>query len=415
MPDTSPAQYRFKAIDLATGQQRRGEMSGESAYAVRANLRRIGLEVEELVATRTAAEEGQPGALRRLLHARTRNGNRLAKAELCDALATMLQVGITLEQGLGSLAESRHKRAVERRLAIDLRDRIRDGDAFSAACRRHPQWFDRLDIALIEAGEHAGELTSTLADLASQHQRASALADKLLVALAYPAMLLLVGLAALEIMSQSTLPRLIDMLTQARRPIPWLTEALVATGQGLAHWWPVAIAAGVAVAVAGRWAVGRLPDTGWLASALASNPLTRSRNHARVAHLAAALARLRKAGIGMGEAVIIAAETTDDRVLRKLLADASAILKRGGDLSEAFESNHILDAEFVQFLRLGERSGELTSILERIAERSRRAAERTNERLAAISGPLAIMVLALLIGILVVACALPIAQLGDLI
>ena len=115
----------------------------------------------------------------------------------------------------------------------------------------------------------------------------------------------------------------------------------------------------------------------------------------------------------MGQAVAIAAETTDDPSLRMLLAEATEILKRGGDLSEAFEKNQLLDAEFVQFLRLGERSGELTPILEKIAERSRRAAERTNERLTAITGPLAIIILAALIGILVIACALPIAQLGN--
>lgn len=415
MAEPQASTFRFTAVDLATKQPRSGEMSGESAYAVRANLRRIGLEVEELVETKPAADGGEPGALRRLINARARQRHRAAKAELCDAISTMLQAGITLEQGLSAISTSTNKMAAERRMALNLRDRIRDGETFSVACRQHPDWFDRLDLALIEAGEHAGELAATLSDLAVQHQRASAVADRLFVALAYPVLLLLAGLGALEFMSLSTLPRLVEMLGQARRPAPWLTVALIQVGQTLAHWWPAIIALLIAGAFALRWLDARLPENGIIARWRAANPLARMRNHMRIAHLAAALARLRHAGLGMGQAVLIATETTDDRVLRRLLADAAEILKRGGDLSEAFATNQVLDAEFVQFLRLGERSGELTTILAKIAERSRRAAERANDRLAAISGPLAIVILAALIGTLVLACALPIAQLGDMV
>lgn len=414
MAEPQTSTFRFKAIDLATNQPRSGEMSGESAYAVRANLRRIGIEVEELVEMRaTSTHLRGASLLRRLLDSRARQRHRSAKAELCDAISTMLQAGITLEQGLGAISASKNKRVAERRMALNLRECIRDGESFSAACRRHPDWFDRLDIALMEAGEHASELPATLSDLYVQHRRTSEIADKLFVALAYPGFLLLAGIGALEFMSLNTLPRLIDMLTQARQPTPWLTGMLVSVGQGLAHWWPLAIAMAICGWLVIRWLVGLLPANGAVSDWLTNNPWSQMRNHMRISHLATALARLRKAGVGMGQAVAIAAETTDDPSLRKLLAEATEILKRGGDLSEAFEKNQLLDAEFVQFLRLGERSGELTPILEKIAERSRRAAERTNERLAAISGPLAIIILAALIGILVIACALPIAQLGN--
>jgi type II secretory pathway component PulF len=113
--------------------------------------------------------------------------------------------------------------------------------------------------------------------------------------------------------------------------------------------------------------------------------------------------------------LVIVADTINDRAVRALILQAVEAIRRGEDLSTVIAGSRLLDPEFAQLLHLGERSGELTEMLERIAERYQRSADRAGDRLAAVLGPAAIIILAALIGTLVMAAVLPLMQLGDLV
>jgi len=425
MPESPPSEttalsqdllvFRYKAIERATGRTRSGETSGESAYAVRASLRRIGLEVDQL-------EQVEAGILPRWAqpfaeawHARQRRQHRTQKADLCDGIATLLQAGVPLEQAISSLAASTARPPAERTMLRSIRDRLREGRTFSQTCALCPAWFDRLDLALIEAGQHAGDLSGTLIALGQYHLRAGTIGQKILVALAYPAILLVFGLAVVEFMSFYTLPKLIGMITQAHHTPPWLTLQVVAFGQAVAHWWPLILIAVFAGIWASRTLLDKVPVQSAFGGWLYGNPWARARSRIRVAQVSLSLARLRQVGMPLADAVTVVAETTSERAVRALLLSAVEAIKRGEDLSNVVGQSPLLDPEFAQLLHLGERSGELTDMLIRIAERYQRAADRTSDRLAAVLGPLAILVLAGMIGTVVIACALPLVQLGDLV
>jgi general secretion pathway protein F len=420
MAEASPARralFRYRAVDSATGRIRTGEQDGESAYAVRASLRRIGLEVVQLadVTPGTVAIPSWLAPLIAARDARRRRLHRVAKADLCDGLATLILAGIPIEQAVASLAATSARPAAEQRLLRTLRDRLREGVPFASACGDQPAWFDHFDVALLDAGQRAGELAATLQNLAQHHHRAGAFGQKVFVALAYPAVLVAAGLAALVFMSFQTLPQLVTMIEQGRQQPPALTTTVIALGQGLATWWPLVVAAVITLVVAGQRLVRRVPTQSRLGHWLTGNPLARMLGRVRVAHLAAALARLRRAGTPLADALLITADTVSDRALRALIHQAVEAIRRGEDFSTVIAGSRLLDPEFAQLLQLGERSGELTEMLERIAERYQRSADRASDRLAAVLGPAAIIILAILIGMLVMAAVLPLMQLGDLV
>ncbi|MBA3776678.1 MAG: type II secretion system F family protein, partial [Betaproteobacteria bacterium] len=269
--DRSPGQipaldvFRYRAVEMVTGRIRTGERSGASRYEVRAALRRVGLEVEHLEIVRAASVSPWMAPLRDAWQARARRRRRFARADLCEGIATLLQSGVPLEQALSALASAPSRPFVERRMLTSLRDRLREGHSLSEICAQFPEWFDRFDIALIEAGQRAGDLATTLTSLAQYHQRAGAIAQKLLIALAYPTVLLIAGIGVVEFMALNTLPQLLALITQARQEPPWLSVQLVAFGQGLAHWWPVVIGAFVALAFGLRALIRRIPSGGRLA------------------------------------------------------------------------------------------------------------------------------------------------------
>lgn len=408
------SQFRYRATERATGRIHSGEMTAESAYDVRAGLRRIGLEVDSMESIETGTTARWWSPLAAAWEARLRRQRRLAKADLCDGIATLIQAGLPLEQAVTSLLASPTRSADERVLLHRIRDQLREGRPLSAACADIPGWFDRFDVALLEAGQQAGDLLSTLLGLSQHHQRAGAIGQRLFVALAYPAVLLTAGVAALITVSFTTLPQLTALITQAKHQPPWLTMLVMNLGQGLVHWWPLVLLALAGAVFGGRRLLGRIAPTSTIGRHWYGNPLARARSRIRVATLAETLARLRRAGLPLTDALEVAAETITERSLAALIRESIAAVRNGEDLSAVMGRSHLLDPEFAQLLQLGERSGELTGMLERIAERYRRSADRTAERLAALLGPIAIVLLASLIGVLVIACALPLMQLGEL-
>ncbi len=411
----SGRRFRYRAVLVATGREQAGEQVAESGYALRQALARVGLRATAIEAVTPEAAREWLTPLRQLWQGHLRRRRRQAKTDLAESLVTLLQAGMPLEQALGALMGSLARPPGERSLAARLRERVRDGAAFSDACAQEPAWFDRFDCALLDAGQQAGELTAALGSLAQHHRRLGNLGQKIVAALAYPALLLLASLAALEVMSLTVLPQLTEMLSQARRQPPWLTLAVIEAGRWFILWFPLTVVIGLGATWYLRRIAGRIDPTGRAGRWILGNPIARWRRRSRAARLAWMLSRLRRTGMPMTTALTIIAGSLDDRALRHLVHDAVAGLNRGEDFSAMLTASRLVDQEFASLVHLGEHSGELTETLERIAERYQQAADRSADQVSALLGPVAILILAGFISLLVLAAALPLARLGDLV
>ena len=153
--------WRYTAVAVAgasNGGPRSGEIASESAAAARAALRRAGLQIIELSPVDARALE-RPGGYLAGWQAHLRNRRRLARAELYDGLATMLESGTPLVEALDTLLRARPEgRERLRSVLAHLREEIRSGRSLPRALQSHPSWFDAAEIAMIEAGVHSGEL-----------------------------------------------------------------------------------------------------------------------------------------------------------------------------------------------------------------------------------------------------------------
>lgn len=424
MPEAAPqltagvagARFRYRATDLATGRAVAGEQTGESAYGVRQALRAAGLQVHAIEALDAGLRVPRWAApLVEAWQARQRRARRAQRADLCDAIATLLDAGMPLEQAVGQLAAGGSRGHAERGMLRRVREHLRAGATVADACAGEPGWFDTLDLAMLATGQRAGDLSGVLRSLSEFHQRGAAVGAQLLGALAYPLALLVAGIGATVFLSLVPLPKLVGIIASAHKQPPWLTLQVVALGEAVAVWWPALL-----LLPAGCWAVWqalarRIPARGALGAVVHRNPLTRARVRGQIAGLAFTLARLRRSGLPLAEALDAAIATADHRPLRRLLIEASAAIRRGEDLSAIVARSDLDEPEFAQLLQLGERSGELTTLLDRVAARYERACRRSIDRAVAVLGPVAIIVVAALIGTLALAAILPIVQLGDLL
>lgn len=409
----------WRYIAVAAGKDapfQRGELAGESAAAVRASLRGIGLRVIDVRPAQTLAA-GRLLATPEVLRSHLRRRRVPAKAELLDSLATMLDAGLPLLEAVSTLLRATTGRAT-RSMLTRLQESLKAGQSLSASMADLASWFDPVEIAMVRAGQHSGELASVLRSLAQRHHRTGELTSKLTSALAYPAIVACVGIGVVIFLSTRTLPQLVGVLSQARIPTPRLTRLVMGIGNLLADHGLLLVLGAVLLAAGALWAVRLFAREGiaWPRGLRRLVPATFRR--VRLAQLASGLAELARSGVPIGESLRVLAPTFGGVLgasLRKQLGVAADRLEGGDELSAALSDEWWFDAEFRQLLSIGQASGELPTLLDRMADRYARAAKRAIDRMAALLEPAVILVLAALIGAVVMAAVLPMLRLQEVL
>lgn len=406
--------WQYKAIPRAGGALRRGRLVAGAGADVRASLRRIGLQVVDLRPVKEVS--GLPaGVLGEVWQRHVRNRRRPTRAELFDSLATMLEAGLPMLESVETLesCQTRISRST-RHLLLRLRSVLQGGGTLSQALDAERAWFDPVEVAMVEAGQQSGRLSTVLRTLADRHERTGQLGHKLTAALAYPFLVSLLGLGVVVFLSTETLPELVQILEDAGVEVPALTQHVLAVGGFIGTSWPALLAGSVVV----TGLVLTIPRLGARSSSSGFEcpryvPPTVRRM--RVGSVAAGLSELLQSGVPMVDALRVLAPTAGGPRLEVMLTQSANRLEAGSTLSEAFREGGWFDEEFLRLLDLGQSVGELPPLLERISLRYRRSAERTIDRLAALLEPGAVLVLAVLVGTVALAAILPLFQLQEIL
>ena len=417
--------YRYKAVPLQPSETPAGPLAGElaadSPAALRASLRRIGLQVIEARPARARTLRVKPsgwsGPLVHWLQSRARARRADPKAELFDSIATMLEAGVPIVEAVSTLTQGR-ARGRARTMLVELRESLNNGQTLDDAMAGSLWWFEGAEIAMVRAARASGELPSVLRTLAERHQRAGTLSAKIVGALTYPAVVSCVGVGVVMFLSVRTLPDLVGILRDEGVAPPGLTLAIIATGRGMLAYGPLLLLAAIALAAGGAALVSRLRRRGWRAPARLRALLPAFARRALLARAWASLAELVRTGVPLVEALRITGPTVSGLFggsLRRELQEAAGSIERGSSLADALTDHVWFDAECRRLISIGENAGELSEVLQRLADRAHRAATRAVDRLASMLEPAVILILATLIGVVVMGAVLPIIRLQEII
>ncbi|UYV13689.1 MAG: type II secretion system F family protein [Phycisphaera sp.] len=408
--------WRYKAVTVG-GLARKGELTADTAISARASLRRIGLTVLDV---RPVASERvrMPASFASSLHGVLRGRRRDAKAEVLDALATLLASGVPLAEGLGTLAGSRSKRSGMRRMLLQVADAVRSGTPLADAFEAQSGWYDTSEVAVVRAGQARGELAHALRSLADRHTRTGELAGKLASALAYPAIVAVAGVAVVVFLSLGPLPRLVGILDQAGVQPPALTAGVIALGEAIAQWWAVMLAGVASALLLAAWAVRAIStsEQGWPNTIRQLVP--QALRGMALARLAGELQSMTRLGVPLTEALRAAARTFHGPInlsLRANLERAATRVEAGERLSQALDDSHWFADDMRRLIEAGETAGELPDLLERLADRLERRAKRLTDHLAGLIEPAAIIMLAAMIGVVVLSAVLPLLKLREVL
>jgi len=326
-------------------------------------------------------------------------------------LAALLGAGLGLVEALEALADNEPTPA-RRELMLALLRGLRSGEPLSTALGQFPAEFPDLLCASVRAAERTGDLRTALLRYGEYRSRSDGLRRRLVTALLYPAIVLVVGMAVTAFLLIAVVPRFATLIVDSGRELPLATQLLFDISISLAAqpslWLATLVALLAAAALLWGDAGSRRALGGWLAQLpLVGGLLLRQ----RLSRFCRALALLLDGGIPLGSALGVAAplagghaEVTDSRLQRSL--------EDGRPLSEALSSAGLATPLSTRLLRAGEGSGQLAGMLARVADFHEDEVTRDIERIARVAEPLLMLALGLLIGGVVLLLYLPIFDLA---
>lgn len=397
--------YAYKAIDTGLSGVR-GAIAADTPRQAREQLRQRGLSVEEL--RERSAGSRQMSWLRRS----RRFESRLVP--VIRELATLLSASIPLVDALRTVS-SQQRGAFGTSLTI-VCDRVSAGQSLAEAMREQAHVYDPLTIQMVDVGENAGTLDVVLDQLAEFRERYLQFKDRVLTALFYPMFVLGMSLIVILFLMTFVVPMLLDNLVEAGQQIPWPTRVLKGTSDLLRGYGLVMALAGIGlvagVATLVRTKAGRQLWHRLLLKLPLFGKLSEKQELARASLI---IATLMESGIVFLEALTIASRAVRNVVLQDSLSHVHDRVQTGGDIGEAMQETGVFPPTVVQVFSVGQQTGKLESMLNRLATDYDRQVTSLSARLASILEPVMIVFLAMFVGFILYATMLPILEAGNVL
>ncbi len=401
--------YRYKALN-SRGEMLDGQMEAASDGEVALRLQEQGhLPVE----ARLASEGGGESTWRALFKPKPFSGARLV--QFTQQLATLLGAGQPLDRALTILLELPEDETA-RRTINDVRDAVRGGTALSTALERQHGTFGKLYVNMVRAGEAGGSLHDTLQRLADYLERSRALKGRVVNALIYPAILLvMVGLSLMFLLGY-VVPQFAALYDSLDAELPLFSKLVLGLGLFVRDWWFVLLA----IPALGVWwfdrkrrdpaFMNRFDE--WLLKKKFAGTLVAKLETAR---LARTLGTLLKNGVPLLTALGIGKNVLGNRMLAADVEAAADDVKNGVGLSTALAKGKRFPRLALQMIQVGEESGALDTMLRKTADTFEHETGMALDRMLAALVPAVTLVLAGVVMLVILAVLTPIYDLTNII
>jgi type IV pilus assembly protein PilC len=321
--------------------------------------------------------------------------------------ATMINSGLTLLRALSILSDQATSKDLAR-IVGEVRKDVERGVALSAAMAKHPKAFSRLYVAMVRSGEMGGSLDTVLSRLATTIEKQVNLRRKVKSAMTYPIVVGAIVVLILVAMLVFVVPMFKSMYAQLDSKLPAPTLALLAMSNIFKKFFPLVILGiGFLVWWAKRWAKTDSGRRTFDAFKLRM-PVFGKLNHKTVlARFTRSLAALVRAGVPILDALEIVSETSGNTIVAEAVLDTQAAVKSGESLAKPLESHPVFPSMVTQMIGVGEETGALDEMLEKIADFYEAEVEATVDALTSLIEPLLIVVMGVSVGGMVIALYMP--------
>jgi general secretion pathway protein F len=417
--------YSYRGFDNR-GKTVSGVKDADNVKMLRAALKRDGVlltEVKEAALKAKAAGEIaaiglvaliRPSTALRLYRERT-TADKVQVAVITRQLGTLLKAGIPLAESLGALVDQIERPGLKRVIA-DVKTQVNEGSSLGDAMARHPRIFEELYVNMIRAGEASGNLDAILFRLAEFLDGQNRLRAKIVSAMFYPIVMVILGTIIMGILMIAVVPKVKSIFADSGRALPWNTVLLIGFSNFVADFWwlfPPAIA-GIIYAFrywkrtpSGKSLLDRvtlrLPVIGQLARIIA---LTR---------FAKTLATMLSAGVPLLRALDIVKAILGNTVLTKVVEDAKESIREGESIAAPLRRSGQFPPLVTHMIAVGERTGQLEQMLENVATAYDQEIELKMGRLTTLLEPLMILLMGGSVAFVVFSILSPIMEMNEFV
>ncbi|MBE0467702.1 MAG: type II secretion system F family protein, partial [Candidatus Desulforudis sp.] len=355
-----PGVYAYRVRDRR-GQLVTGVLEAEGEAAAVASLRARDYFVIELKETSTRA--GAP-ALAYLLRKRVRSRDL---ALFCRQFAALIDAGVPILQGLRILTAQAANKRLKAALA-EVGTDIEQGSSLAEAFRRRADVFPPVFTSLIEAGELGGQLDAVLLRLALHFEKEHAVREKTVSALTYPVIVLVIAMLAVAVLVTFVLPTFVGILEQMGVPLPRLTRMIINASLWANRYWYLVFGGLAAAVIGGRHLLDSPAGREYRDRAVLRMPifgdLVRKIIIARFCRTFAGLAR---SGVPILQALEVIKKTAGNVVVARAVEKTAASVGEGGAIAGLLEQSRVFPPMVTQMIAVGEETGALDTLLEKLA------------------------------------------------
>lgn len=398
----------FTYVATRDGVAYEGSMEAADRFAVYA---RVKAEGGEIVSVRDTA--GFVGRLRQI-NERFSTVKEVDKITFARNLSAMLSAGLSLSRALGAM-ERQTKSPKLKYIIRSLSGSVRKGNALHEALALHKSAFPRLFIAMVHAGEEGGKLPDALASVAVQMDKSYKLKKKVKGAMMYPGIVLSAMLVIGILMMTKVVPTLKKTFDEVGAQLPPTTQAVIKLSDFLINNTLIALLLVVGVVASfvyalrtpqGKYAfdtvVLRLPAVGSIVKEVQS------------ARFARTLSSLLGSGVDIVGSLEITSEVIGNSHHKQVVLDAKKVVEKGEPMSGIFSQREDLFPPLVgEMLAVGEETGEMSSMLLRVADFYENEVEQKTKDMSTIIEPFLMLFIGAGVGFFALAMVAPIYSLSD--
>lgn len=392
------ALYSYEAFSRE-GKKIRGVIDAPSTEGLREQLVKQGLFPISIVLTSGAGES----FFKRLFQ-----GSASVKDKILFSkqLAILIKSGVPLMQSIELLTEQ--FQGPMRTMLVRVKDDIKEGTSLADALAKYPKTFEKLYIQLVRAGEATGKLEMILQRLTAYLERRETLSKKVSGAMQQPIIQLVVAVLVVGVLVTQVVPTLAKNFATSGQELPGPTKFIMAVSDFTQSYWYIIL--GVLIAVVSLFKFWKSTPTGGrqLDQIKLHLPLVKYLSQMNaVVQFSYTLGMLLEGGVHISEALDIVVSIIDNRVLADALSKARDNIVKEGKIAEYLKQTNIFPPLAIYLIRTGEQSGELSTMLLAVADNYEKDYVELIDKMTGLISPIMLIVMAVIVGFIVMAIALP--------
>lgn len=329
--------------------------------------------------------------------------------------STMIDAGLPLVQCLDILYKQTENKLFSKTIQQIKRD-VEGGATFADALRKHPKVFDDLYVNLVQAGEIGGVLDITFARLAMYIEKARSLKGKVKSAMVYPAAIIVISMGVVMFLMIFVIPVFAKMFTDFGGALPWPTQMVMTLSDlmiaYILYFFPAAIGAFFLFKQYYKTEPGKRLVHQLMLRLPVFGPLIQK---AAVARFSRTLGTLLASGVPIIDSLDITAHTAGNKIVEEAILSSISSVKEGQSLAEPLAKHPVFPPMVVQMVEIGDVTGSLDAMLNKLADFYEEEVDRAVEALTALLEPMMMVFLGVVLGFIIMAMYLPIFKMGALV